>query len=119
MLEDSFENLLFSVCRFRELTGSYPHNITAKPLLLTNLNITGVSYDSKEERFGHSQCSAMGFPESRFFYLGPPASVSSKEGALKGEAMVRAQFQEDPYGVRSCSVTLSTALYLTLMAALR
>lgn len=27
---DSFENLLFSVCRFRELTGSYPHNITVK-----------------------------------------------------------------------------------------
>ncbi|XVE60173.1 hypothetical protein DITRI_Ditri05aG0106800 [Diplodiscus trichospermus] len=25
---DSFENLLFSVCRFRELTGTYPHNIT-------------------------------------------------------------------------------------------
>lgn len=25
---DSFENLLFSVCRFRELTGTYPYNIT-------------------------------------------------------------------------------------------
>lgn len=25
---DSFENLLFSVCRFRELTGTYPQNIT-------------------------------------------------------------------------------------------
>lgn len=25
---DSFENLLFSVCRFRELTGRYPQNIT-------------------------------------------------------------------------------------------
>jgi hypothetical protein len=24
---DSFENLLFSVCRFRELTGTYPYNI--------------------------------------------------------------------------------------------
>lgn len=29
---DSFENLLFSICRFRELTGSYPHNITVCPL---------------------------------------------------------------------------------------
>ncbi|GJN02881.1 hypothetical protein PR202_ga20271 [Eleusine coracana subsp. coracana] len=35
---DSFENLLFSVCRFRELTGQYPQNITV------------VSYDFKEER---------------------------------------------------------------------
>ncbi|CAF2109841.1 hypothetical protein HID58_081488 [Brassica napus] len=83
---DSFENLLFSVCKFRELTGSYPHNITA------------VSYDFKEERFAHLHCSAMRFPESRFFYLGTPASLTSKEGALKGEAMVRTQFQEDPYG---------------------
>ncbi|KAG2257268.1 hypothetical protein Bca52824_076562 [Brassica carinata] len=83
---DSFENLLFSVCRFRELTGSYPHNITA------------VSYDFKEERFAHLHRSAMRFPESRFFYLGTPASLTSKEGALKGEAMVRTQFQEDPYG---------------------
>ncbi|KAJ6335815.1 hypothetical protein OIU78_012426 [Salix suchowensis] len=33
---DSFENLLFSVCRFRELTGKYPQNITV------------VSYDFKE-----------------------------------------------------------------------
>ncbi|CAN8292058.1 unnamed protein product [Cochlearia groenlandica] len=83
---DSFENLLFSVCRFRELTGSYPQNITV------------VSYDFKEERFAHLHRSAMGFPESRFFYLGTPASLSSKEGAVKGEAMVRAQFQQDPYG---------------------
>ncbi|KAJ4879602.1 Uncharacterized protein Rs2_36656 [Raphanus sativus] len=85
---DSFENLLFSVCLFRELTGSYsyPHNITV------------VSYDFKEERFAHLHRSAMGFPESRFFYLGTPASLESKEDALKGEAMVRAQFQEDPYG---------------------
>lgn len=83
---DSFENLLFSVCRFRELTGSYPHNITV------------VSYDFKEERFAHLHRSAMGFPESRFKYLGTPASLESKESALKGEAMVRGQFQEDPYG---------------------
>ena len=27
---DSFENLLFSVCRFRELTGTYPRNITKR-----------------------------------------------------------------------------------------
>lgn len=34
---DSFENLLFSVCRFRELTGSYPKNITVKSLCLVAL----------------------------------------------------------------------------------
>lgn len=33
---DSFENLLFSVCRFRELTGVYPQNITVIILELYN-----------------------------------------------------------------------------------
>ncbi|KAL6316954.1 hypothetical protein AAG906_024492 [Vitis piasezkii] len=86
---DSFENLLFSVCRFRELTGSYPHNITV------------VSYDFKEERFAYLHRSAIGFPESRFFYSGTPASSTSKEAAMKGEALVRAQFHDDPYGCSS------------------
>ncbi|KAE8724191.1 pleckstrin-like proteiny domain-containing family A member 8-like [Hibiscus syriacus] len=83
---DSFENILFSVCRFRELTGTYPHNITV------------VSYDFKEERFAHMHRTAIGFPDSRFFYRGTPASATSIEAALKGEALVRTQFQEDPFG---------------------
>ncbi|KAK6938298.1 hypothetical protein RJ641_031806 [Dillenia turbinata] len=83
---DSFENLLFSVCRFRELTGSYPKNITV------------VSYDFKEERFEQLHRSAIRFPQARFFYSGTPASSTAKEAALKGEALVRTQFQEDPYG---------------------
>ena len=37
---DSFENLLFSVCRFRELTGLYPQNITVSPF---NLKYSGPS----------------------------------------------------------------------------
>lgn len=83
---DSFENLLFSVCRFRELTGTYPHNITV------------VSYDFKEERFSQLHRSAIRFPEARFFYSGTPASSASKESAQKGESSVRAQFEDDPYG---------------------
>ncbi|KZV23181.1 hypothetical protein F511_05020 [Dorcoceras hygrometricum] len=83
---DSFENLLFSVCRFRELTGTYPRNITV------------VGYDFKEERFVHLHRSAIGFPESRFLYLGTPSTQNARESALKGEALVRSQFQEDPYG---------------------
>ncbi|KAF5809498.1 hypothetical protein HanXRQr2_Chr04g0157841 [Helianthus annuus] len=82
---DSFENLLFSVCRFRELTGSYPQNITV------------VGYDFKKERFVNLHRSAIRFPETRFVYLGTPAATTSKEAALKGEALVRTQFQHDPY----------------------
>ncbi|KAJ6801334.1 uncharacterized protein M6B38_178015 [Iris pallida] len=88
---DSYENLLFSVCRFRELTGTYPQNITV------------VSYDFKEERFSHLHRSAIGFPEERFFFFGTPAPPGSREGAKKGEVMTRAQFQLDPYG---CSGSL-------------
>ncbi|TVU00294.1 hypothetical protein EJB05_54282 [Eragrostis curvula] len=83
---DSFENLLFSVCRFRELTGRYPQNITV------------VSYDFKEERFAQLHRSALGFPEERFFFSGTPATPTAREAALKGEAAVRSQFLEDPYG---------------------
>lgn len=85
---DSFENLLFSVCRFRELTGSYPHNITV------------VGYDFKEKRFKHLHRSAIGFPKTSFFYSGTLSSQTSREAALKGEALVRTQFQEDPYGCK-------------------
>ncbi|XP_004498385.1 uncharacterized protein C57A10.07 [Cicer arietinum] len=85
---DSFENLLFSVCRFRELTGTYPQNITV------------VSYDFKEDRFANLHRSAIGFPESRFFYAGTPATSNAKDAALKGEELVRTQFSKDPYGCR-------------------
>jgi hypothetical protein len=36
---DSFENLLFSICRFYELTGNYPESITV------------VGFEFKKERF--------------------------------------------------------------------
>ncbi|KAH0434500.1 hypothetical protein IEQ34_026804 [Dendrobium chrysotoxum] len=83
---DSFENLLFSVCRFRELTGSYPQNITV------------VSYDFKKERFSDLHRSSIRFPEERFFFVGTPTTPGSKDAAMAGEAIVRAQFQVDPYG---------------------
>ncbi|KAF6161802.1 hypothetical protein GIB67_008563 [Kingdonia uniflora] len=61
-------------------------------------NIIVVRYDFKEERFVQLHRSAIGFPGTRFFYSGTPTSSTSNELALKGEALVRTQFQEDPYG---------------------
>ncbi|RZR93952.1 hypothetical protein BHM03_00022545 [Ensete ventricosum] len=115
---DSFENLLFSVCRFRELTGSYPQNITVSFYCFAIVHgvlfcvhhgslmnsicfkcwCQVVSYDFKKERFAHLHRLAIGFPEERFFYTGTPAAPGAKEAAEKGEAFVQAQFQEDPYG---------------------
>ncbi|RLN23015.1 uncharacterized protein C57A10.07-like [Panicum miliaceum] len=83
---DSFGNLLFSVCRFRELTGRYPEKITV------------VSYDFKEERFAQLHRTALLFLEGRFFLSGTPATPAAREAAMKGEAAVRSQFLEDPYG---------------------
>lgn len=56
-----------------------------------------MGYDFKKERFINLHRSAMRFPETRFAYSGTPAATTSKEAALKGEALVRTQFQHDPY----------------------
>ncbi|KAJ7549129.1 hypothetical protein O6H91_07G041400 [Diphasiastrum complanatum] len=83
---DSYENLLFSICRFRELTGHYPHNITV------------VSYSFKEHRFSQLHRAAIRFPASRFMYVGTPPSVLAAASAAEGELRVQEQFQNDPYG---------------------
>lgn len=57
---DSLENVLFSLCRFHELTGHYPERITV------------VSYDFKKERFLELHRAAVQFPPERFFFEGTP-----------------------------------------------
>jgi hypothetical protein len=47
---DSYENLLFSLCRFHELAGSWPRNVTV------------VGYAFKEERFVSLHRAAISFP---------------------------------------------------------
>lgn len=87
---DSFENLLFSICRFYEVTGSYPKHITM------------VSFSFKEYRFRSLHIPALRWPEKRFDYIGvdPDPSTGfdlsrSSEGELKNAA---APFESDPYG---------------------
>jgi hypothetical protein len=81
---DSFENLLFSICRFHRLTGQYPGRVTV------------VGWAFKKDRFEfHRQ--AIRYPESAFGYVGvndPP----DRDGALSGELSTLAQFHADPYG---------------------
>ncbi len=82
---DSFENLLFGICRFRECTGRYPERVTV------------VSWTFKEERFSLHR-EALRFPESRFTFHGAnqPADLPA---AQKGEAKAIADFTSDPYGM--------------------
>ncbi|KAJ7502837.1 hypothetical protein B0H11DRAFT_1711888 [Mycena galericulata] len=55
---DSFQNLLFSIGRFYEYTGSYPEKITV------------VGYEMKRARFVELHRAAIRWPENRFNYIG-------------------------------------------------
>lgn len=90
---DSFENFMFSIARFREVTGEYPEKITV------------VSFSFKRRRFETLHAPALRWPSDRFVYLGvdPPASSGfdlqrSTEGETKNAA---APFERDPYGCHS------------------
>jgi hypothetical protein len=81
---DSFENLLFAICRFKEWTGRYPQKIRV------------VSWAFKEERFGLHR-DALRFPKERLEFVGANQPVDLG-GAQKGEAKAIAAFKADPYG---------------------
>ena len=51
---DSYENLLFSLCRFHEITGRYPDKITV------------IGFGFKEKRFKDLHRKAVRFPEDRY-----------------------------------------------------
>ena len=96
---DSFENLLFSLCRFREVTGRYPAKVTV------------VGFDFKERRFSDLHRAALNFPASHFHYIGvkPNSSMFDHKRADDGERDVRRQFAADPY---SCSGALEEKRHL-------
>ncbi|WWD22078.1 hypothetical protein CI109_106567 [Kwoniella shandongensis] len=55
---DSYENLLFSVARFKEVSGRWPERITV------------VGYGMKRRRFQNLHRAALNFPSSNFTYIG-------------------------------------------------
>ncbi|KAI9144254.1 hypothetical protein BKA69DRAFT_1056549 [Paraphysoderma sedebokerense] len=65
---DSYENLLFSICRFKELTGHYPRNISL------------ISYPHKHHRFLNLHLRAIRFPPNRFTFIGHPMPDSIPVG---------------------------------------
>ena len=82
---DSFQNLIYAVCRFHEFTGDYPERITV------------AGWGFKTRRFTDLHRAAIRFPAGRFDYIGvnEPANL---EDAEKQEAVTRAAFRADPYG---------------------
>ena len=89
---DSFENLMFSMCRFYELTGKYP------------MKTTVVGYDFKRERFEELHAKALKIPSVRFAFVGTPEVMSFKKQFVEGEVKVRSLFEKDAYG---CEAPLS------------
>lgn len=92
---DSYENLLFSICRFRQLSGNYPRHITV------------VSFGYKKPRFEMIHRHAMRFPQSRFHFVGidPPATEGMRDSlSARERAKSMGPFARDPYGCLSMSL---------------
>ena len=95
---DSFENLLFSICRFRQCTGRYPQTITL------------VSWAFKARRFDlHRQ--AICFPRSRFRFVGVNNPVDLV-AAERGEQKAIEEFSLDPYGVQESPAQADKKIFL-------
>jgi hypothetical protein len=80
---DSYENLLYSICRGKEYRGSYPDFVTF------------VSWEFKRERFDLHR-RGIGWPLERFSYLGVN-NPEALEQASRAEAATRAGYERDPY----------------------
>lgn len=80
---DSLENLLFGMCRFREVTGAWPSRVTV------------VTWEFKRARFDfHRQ--TIRYPVERFTLDGPnnPRNLAD---SLEGERRFVEAFRQDPY----------------------
>lgn len=70
---DSFQNLLFSIARFHEFTGTYPEKITV------------VGYEMKRARFVDLHRAAIRWPADRFEYIGIDTMGEESAEAQQGE----------------------------------
>lgn len=85
---DSMENLLFSVCRFSQVVGRYPHKIEV------------VSFGFKRVRFVDVHRKALRFPTHRFRFYGiDPDGTDGMRSLAAGErSQAMGPFAGDPYG---------------------
>lgn len=84
---DSYENLLFSVARFRELTGRYP------------VKITVVGYEFKRARFEELHGPTVGYGADKLEYVGIDPVWGDDELPDSGELEhAFLPFKRDPHG---------------------
>lgn len=90
---DSFENLLFSLCRFRELVGKYPQHLTV------------ISLPFKRQRFETLHRAALRWPSERFEYVGIDGAAEQDDAETARVAAAEQKnsllpFHDDPYGCK-------------------
>ncbi|KAI7901122.1 uncharacterized protein BX663DRAFT_515006 [Cokeromyces recurvatus] len=84
--KDSHENLLFSICRFAEMTSNYPKQITV------------VGFEFKRKRFEDIHRHSIRYPIEQFHYIGidpKDEDPSREEGELVNSLR---PFEKDLYG---------------------
>jgi len=81
---DSFENLLFGICRFREHAGRYPETVSV------------VSWGFKAARFDQHR-ETLRWPATRFTFAGVNQPIDLA-AAQAGELDAIEAFRRDPYG---------------------
>jgi len=95
---DSFENVLFSLCRFAEVASRYPRRLTV------------VSFGFKRARFERLHAPSIRWPADAFSYVpmdplaNNPRSRFDLRAAERGERATIAPFESDPFG---CGEVLS------------
>ncbi|KAI5851819.1 hypothetical protein BZA05DRAFT_337725 [Tricharina praecox] len=89
---DSYQNLVFSLLRFREVTGGWPERVTV------------VSYEFKRRRFVDLHRAAIGWPGARFEFVGVDPEWTGVEGERERELVeqgewrnARRLWERDPY----------------------
>ncbi|KAK5133493.1 hypothetical protein LTR08_007630 [Meristemomyces frigidus] len=89
---DSYQNLLFSILRFRRLVGRYPETVTV------------ITHAFKERRFFDLHAAAIKWPRSRLRVQGvsPPFTLDELEQTQRSELKRGYKlFAKDLYGVQS------------------
>jgi hypothetical protein len=79
---DSYQNLLFSIARFREFTGYFPSKITV------------VGYEFKQPRFTELHREALRWPKKKFDYTGVDPVHENGSNALHGEVHSSKYFEQ-------------------------
>jgi hypothetical protein len=82
---DSFQNVLFALCRFHEFTGGWPERISV------------AGWGFKARRFVDLHRAAVRFPANRFHYVAVN-DPGDADAAARAEAANRVEFAADPYG---------------------